>query len=491
MLKATFSGIEPEKCAQRNRIAAKRDGVDAAPVSLLQSAPAETQDPKVITARGKLPKDDAEAVEVINSRRPGAEPLTADQLHIHYLEAASSRYIGDRYMFLDAKTLRNIADGARDGFAFMNSHRTGDVSTPSELPFGRTFAGRYEHFIDTDGQQRQRSLLGVYMLRDIKPNGENGPSTDDLSAAIKAGTVFDVSMGLYGGTRVCDVCGNELNARDPETREYLCPHAPGTHRHMDSAARETQKAKGVPGGHATYSLVDATPGEVSAVYDGAVPGAGFRKAIGLSRENRLSKSDVLEARAAYSALLSKGDLPEVAHRHQGTKKMNLKELFSFWKAAGQPDEIDLDAFSGNQPTLPPPASEDDVRSKLAKAEQRATLAEQDAIDTRADAFVAEVVGAANQTLFAKDLRSTFVLLARDDNEHPVGNSRTHRQDAFRATMRNRPAATKEYASSDPAEETRALASDPASEAKVAANDKATAELDATARNVATQLNGKK
>lgn len=82
-----------------------------------------------------------------------AHALCPDDVYSHYVEAASFRFIGDRFMFLDASTLGNLARrcGRGSGFAFMNSHRTGGISASIGLPFGGSSSGRYEEFTDLAG----------------------------------------------------------------------------------------------------------------------------------------------------------------------------------------------------------------------------------------------------------------------------------------------------------------------------------------------------
>jgi hypothetical protein len=205
-------------------------------------------------------------------------------------------------------TLRNIAEDARAGIAFMNSHRGGGMSHPAELPMGKTFAGRYEEYKDGT----KRAVLAFYMLKGQFPNGPSAPSTDAMHAGIAGGTIFDASVGLDGGEKVCDVCGNEVNSTREEEdadgykrRVRLCAHVPGTTHKMSKDEQATQKARGVKKGTATYTLHNAHCGEVSAVYDGAVPGAGFTKALALARD--LTPAERLQARAAYATLLRKGD----------------------------------------------------------------------------------------------------------------------------------------------------------------------------------------
>jgi hypothetical protein len=371
--------LPAEPCRERNRLAARK-GVDAVPVrlyadrppgALLAGAPGSASaeaKARLISSRGKMPADDAEALDRINAKLEGGKPLRADQVHVVYLEAANTNFVGDRHLFLGVSTLKNFAAEAEAGFAFMNSHRTGGLSAPSELPYGRTFAGRFETYEQPDGSRFSRALVGVYMLRGQRPNGANGPSTDDFHAGIQAGTIFDVSMGFYGGSAACDVCGADLADDD-------CPHVPGTTLAMTAEQVSAQEARGVPGGAASYTIEDGHAREVSAVYDGAVPGAGFRKALHLSRAGRLPAAALDQARRAYAPLAMSGDFaPAAPHptnapkppgpraRHATTKgkplePIDLLSAYRFWLAAGQPEHIDLAAFAGTAapPTPAPPA----------------------------------------------------------------------------------------------------------------------------------------
>jgi hypothetical protein len=299
-----YTPQQHQKCLARNRIAARRDGINAVPMKILASAPVAPPEADLRYAHGALPATPEAALARINQLLPdGAPALTPDDVYLHYVEAGNNAFIPSYFMFLSDTTLRNIAQDATAGFAFMNSHRTGGMSTPTELPFGRTFAGRYEEYKPVgDAPPLRRTLIGFYMRQGVQPNGAQGPSTDDLHAAILAATLFDVSLGIGGGQSICDVCGNELRGPD-------CSHAPGTHRNMTSDNKTAQRARGVPQGLASYTLDDAHANEVSGVYDGAVPGAGFRKTLSLARQRNLSALDILQARAAYGHLLRKGDLP--------------------------------------------------------------------------------------------------------------------------------------------------------------------------------------
>lgn len=298
------------RCQRRNRRAAHLRET-AIPIRFQPEAP-DSMEARLVKSIGTIPEGDA-AVRLINQRQglDGDRALKLDQVLLLYPEVANSNYISDRAMFLHSSTLKNIQRYAVDGFAFMNSHRTGSYSTESELPFGRTYAGRYEVWEGPDGERFGRTLLGAYMLAGQRPNGANGPSTDELYAGINAGTIFDVSVGLREFDLICDVCGEDLNGSDPETGRDLCPHVPGTHVKMTDDEIQAQEARGVPDGVASFSLVDGIPGEFSAVYDGAVPGAGFRKAARLVRAAargtvRLRAGDLDRLAGLYGPFFSRG-----------------------------------------------------------------------------------------------------------------------------------------------------------------------------------------
>jgi hypothetical protein len=315
-----IKGFNREKCARRNRILAARGTVETSPVRFLRNLEKATG---VVDAVGTLPADDDEALAMINAGLPAsAKPLTLDEVYIHYIEAASSVLIDDRFARFSTSTLVNIATGAAAGVAFMNSHRTGDVSSPSELPFGRTFAGRYEA-TPSNGGVGECVYVGFYMLRGIAPNGSGSPTTDDLHRMIDGGTLFDVSVGLYpgkAGKALCDVCGNDY--------QYECPHLAGTTRNMSDDEIAVSREAGNPDGKASYTYFDFEMGEVSGVYDGAVPGAGFRK--GLALMGQLSDEELGEFRTLFRDLLIEPRLDrEPGHEPKDTPMENKPKL-SLW-----------------------------------------------------------------------------------------------------------------------------------------------------------------
>lgn len=420
--------LDRQKCHRRNVLAALRDGAECSPIRWMGAAELAAQ-----SERPKLPADEAAALALINRNAP--KPVKADDVYIHYMEGASDRFISDRYMFLHKTTLANIAADAEAGFAFMNSHRTGRMSQPSELPFGRAFTGQVKRYTDANGSKVRSAQLGVYMTRGIKPNGANGPSTDDLSKMIDTGSLFDVSMGLYGGTKLCDVCGENLYAAD-EDGNYLCKHYPGSNRKMDSQQVEAQKLRGVPGGVATYSLVDARPGEVSAVYGGAIPGAGFAKAF-----HRLNRGGPVRFDERDELLHLYPDLSETFLRGNAMAKkrtVSVSAILGVLGLANQPSHLNDDdddnqgtvVLENDTPTQPaqgqqlhnspPPAIRNQADPE--KEELRKQVAELRQSGDRRDAekFAADMTDAKKIVpAESAELSAMMMLCLSDDRTNPI------------------------------------------------------------------------
>lgn len=370
-------GLDKELCERRNRVVARREDVEGVPVRFL----AKGEDFRSTgESFGQMPNTTDHALEVINAKLPeGATELTADDVYIHFIEAANSNFIGDRFMFLGESTLRNIATDAASGFAFMNSHRTGSLSQPSELPFGKTFAGQFQSGVDADGQPQQRAIVGMYMLRGIKPNGEAGPTTDDLHKMILGGQVADVSVGLQGGNALCDVCGVNL-------REKECAHAPGTRRGMTEDDLAKQMRRKVPDGKCSYTLEDARCGEVSAVFDGAVPGAGVKKVMSLRKKGKLNHREWKEARAVFGSLLN-GDLSmdqdlfsEVADAVESGVRAALSPVDSL---ESEPETIQQNALASTVTEPSEPAALLDSKGVKPMAETQLPVVELDSAGTEA------------------------------------------------------------------------------------------------------------
>lgn len=308
-LTGTTWKFSAEKCRQ-HRLAAANQHVEAVGFRFL---PVTEKGETLARSQGSLPATAEAALERINANLPqGAPALTSDDVFLHVLEAGNNNLVADRWCFLHQSTLKNVAREAGEFRSLMNSHATGSMCAPAQLPYGVTYAGRYEE----DGGA-ERAFVAAYMLARfynaatgeydlVRPNGAQGPSTAELNAMILAGVQRDVSLGLHpgeDGETLCDICNLDLWGTKGDWGEPLsggCPHYAGTDAAMTPEQIKAQKARGVTTGYATYSLVNFHMGEVSSVYDGAVPGAGYRKALVASREGTLSGEHLAQARRSYS-----------------------------------------------------------------------------------------------------------------------------------------------------------------------------------------------
>ena len=173
-------------------------------------------------------------------------------------------------------TLRNFANEAAEGRAFLDSH------DGTKLPIGYTFAGKYE-----SKGSKQRAIAGVYMVGGIEYGGRHSMrSSDDFIAAIRARTIRDVSVGFYGGQWVCDITGRDYFKESPY---YL-----GEAYEVEQEDGTTKMVV------CTATIRDAHLSEVSAVYDGATPAAEILTARHVnSKVVPITGLNVLKARARW------------------------------------------------------------------------------------------------------------------------------------------------------------------------------------------------
>jgi hypothetical protein len=136
------------------------------------------------------------------------------------------------------------------------------------------------------------------MLRDIAPNGANGPSTDTLHRMIDGGVLSDVSVGIspgQDGQLLCSVCGTDYRR---------CEHYAGTSENMTEEEMDAQRRRGVRRGVASYEMHNWHMGEVSGVYDGAVPGAGFSKGYPSFTQGDFSSRAEAQFAESFGSLLA-------------------------------------------------------------------------------------------------------------------------------------------------------------------------------------------
>lgn len=189
------------------------------------------------------------ALRVDSGDAPTIDSVDAADLFCFETEASSNR-VDAYFTRMDQSTLRNFAADALNGVSFLDSHDA------RKLGIGHTFGGRFEESADL-----QRTLVDVYTSPGIEFGGQHSfRSTDDFIKAVKSRIVRDVSVGFYGGRTICDICGlNVWGWTD-------CPHWPGEQYEIEDDIVT-----------ATAIIKDARLAELSAVFDGATPGAMITK----------------------------------------------------------------------------------------------------------------------------------------------------------------------------------------------------------------------
>lgn len=282
---------------------------------------------------------------------------------MYFFHAEISNQALDAYMTKMAESsLRNYAEDATAGVAFQNSHKA------RELGVGYVINGEY---VDTT----KTVLTDMYTVRGLKLNADL--DTDNFIRGVDAGLIRDVSIGFkpdIGYAERCNICGREW-------WDYDCRHIPGMtydvplNPEADPTNQPTQETL------AFIWIENARLSEVSAVYDGATPGAMIlTKAVREQRAGRLSPRirsliesryhiDLVEPRRTFGGLGSESERPKTDGR---STTMTLEEAL----------EKATNAESAARA----------AETKASEASERATKAEgeRDAEKARADAAEARV-----------------------------------------------------------------------------------------------------
>jgi hypothetical protein len=253
----------------------------------------QTIEPGFLTTRASVKsgvsgKPDDSDMGMINklSRSGSVDPATIYRFDC----VPSTQKIDSYYTRMDVSSLLNYAEEARMGTPVLNSHRSGGWGKTAELPIGRSFNGSVES--DPENAQMQRFVASAYMLRNNQANGT--VNTDDIIAAIEAGTVSDISIGFSfsPGTPEknftdrtilkCSICGNDFLRSDPwsDGGEDNCNHWPGELYKTDGGKKSEL---------CVLDVVNAHLSEFSTVYSGATPGAVILKAQRAASEGLLDR----------------------------------------------------------------------------------------------------------------------------------------------------------------------------------------------------------
>lgn len=198
---------------------------------------------------------------------------------------ASNSNLDSYFTRMHESSLRNYAEDAKLGLAFMNSHRTGGYRSIAELPLGHTFDGRY---VGPSGAGPARTEETIYTFRGMAPNGAGSLTTDQLIENLRSGIARDVSITFIPGQYRCSIDGLDW------LKDMACRHWPGvTYPKLDGKGNDTGETQ-----LAFLWVHDAHQSEVSSVFDGATPGCMVTKArrMAAAGEIRADTIDLLEQR---------------------------------------------------------------------------------------------------------------------------------------------------------------------------------------------------
>lgn len=337
------------------------------------------------------------------------DPAQLDMIGPHYLDPAamndhppyvvhaevSNNQIDAYFTRMHMSSLKNYAEDAKAGVAFMNSHRTGGFASAAEQPYGQSFDSK---LTGASGNGIARVDEWFYLPMGTSPNGPAMMSTDDMVRAIRTGSGRDISIGFYGARFLCSICGLDM------ARDWNCRHFPGTsYPVLDAKGNETTDVQ-----TAFAWIHDAHQAEASLVYDGATPGCMTKKAKRMAAAGELPEKaiDLLEARYRIA-------LPHPARRFPGAPTPETEGT----------DMPDADEKKDEQRGAPPVVPPIDQLAGIRKAMETRGI--------KPDASPAEVELGIRQLLQDAD---TAIAFATPENRALVEEGKTYRNDLVTDAM---------------------------------------------------------
>lgn len=211
-------------------------------------------------------KASSDADLLAKARARALDPTVFDRYAPFFWQGEISSQRWDAYdTRMAPSTLKNFADDAEQGIAFLRNHLT------SEDPVGASVSGS---FVGGQGNGVARTLADFYALSD--------PETAPYIAKLQAGVVRDLSVGFHSGEWICTICHRDM-------MDWMS--ADGC-MHLLGVSYTPRDATGHPSGDpqvARATIENAHLAEVSGVYDGATPGAMIGKARSLAQDGQLTE----------------------------------------------------------------------------------------------------------------------------------------------------------------------------------------------------------
>lgn len=288
--------------AQETRPEAERDSqimLSRAPLSQARASGIKAEDPSTYP-------------EELLAHIPDVEALGEHPLYL--TRATASTSLVDTFgTSMLPSSLSNFAEDATSGLSVQNSHRS------DELPLGRTWQGAF-----VGNRNPKRTDMDLYVPRNLNITGLD---TNHVIDGIRTGIIRDVSIGFYGGTVRCSICGKEMftdlfslfffghdEDRQPDP-DAPCIHLPGndypTWNKKGEKLDERETAVG--------QIDDAHCAELSFVFDGATPGAVLngRRSVAVQKAERMAEIGVL----------SRADAHALQTRYRGLRFPSLSILY--------------------------------------------------------------------------------------------------------------------------------------------------------------------
>jgi len=222
------------------------------------------------------------------ARERALDPSVLDSFPPFFFRGQISSSRWDSYdTRMGQSTLRNYADDAENGVAFLRNHNN------AEDPTGSTLSG---HYVSGQGDGVSHVESDLFVV----------PSDSDARAyiaKIRAGVVKDLSVGFFGGSWICSLCHKDM--QNWSSGDDTCAHLLGMpYKPTDQAGTVPEVARA--------TIEGARLAEVSGVYDGSTPGSMITKARSLNAAGQLNARSRGLVEARYRVLL-----PQPARRFAG------------------------------------------------------------------------------------------------------------------------------------------------------------------------------
>ena len=189
--------------------------------------------------------------------------------HEFIMRIATGAMVPDRFCYFDKSSLENFAKDAAEGVPLLQSH-----NSYRDVAIGYTFLGEYE-------ASKKYVNAAAYIIKGLRLNsGYSYSESDGYILSLQQKGIREVSMGVYGGTAICSICGgNYMSYRE-------CQHWSGNEYPV--GPNRVMKL-------CYYTWHDSHLDEVSLVANGAVPGAMILKAHQMLEKGEIFLADITKA----------------------------------------------------------------------------------------------------------------------------------------------------------------------------------------------------